>query len=822
MAGQFRPAGLRAQQEGCNVHVQVRFDVSLGLGGSPAVEVVPVTPAPRLVRAARSPGRVIDTGIRRDYAGRWAIPEALREWYANARDTGTRVRTVWRDGRAVIEDQGPGLPVSALALGGSTKAGDSGTVGQFGEGAKLAIKTAAALGREHRVETVGFTVRGEFRQSEQYGVETLHLLLTPNDRARGTRVVCGCSREEFEAGLGYFLDRARLHALDEALGIYIPGGEIYIAGVRVQKVRAIASYDVPDKRQTNRDRDLTDILAVQEHIARVWSRTAKERAIECLLRGLESDPGALEGQSEILPVEPERWRRVAERVWQAPAVSSTPECDAAAKAAGYTVIRNNPPLMRLLAAIGVPRTDELVRPDQWLQDRRGRRYVLTISPHWARDMQVAEALRELAANAMDARATTPGDRCRIRYDASRGEAVFENSRACLCKEHLVLGIGRSDGRSTIGQFHTGLKQVLALMAREGRAMELELPGETLAVGREKDPEFGVELVVLAGRPNRRRQGTRVRVECLPSEFEELEAYFRKPRRLDKGIYDCPGKIYVRGVFVQQVRSLMSYDLEDNSILSMDRRHVNIYRAGAEIARILSRSTSPEVARRYLTGWEGELRPEGLEEYRFELELAPAAFVVWKRVARRKFRRACLPMRGAPHFDSLAGYNGWRVLSGVPDTVWALLYRLGIPTSEQAVTKLARPRKSLGVRVRLSPEERRRLRVVRRFFRLFFPEDAHKPVKVVAILQEEGRQTLGLYRREEDAIYLDRSLLHEDTPAALIRLLGTAAHEQAHRLSGATDLSWSFQDALTQMAGYLAGVALRVVKPGKVGHLLPWR
>lgn len=97
----------------------------------------------------------------------WDMSSALREVIANAIDTKSNYSYSWKDGIAVITDQGTGLPKSAFVMGASTKSSDVSSIGMFGEGLKMCIVTALRYGRKISIRTMGYGVEAESVHSGQ-------------------------------------------------------------------------------------------------------------------------------------------------------------------------------------------------------------------------------------------------------------------------------------------------------------------------------------------------------------------------------------------------------------------------------------------------------------------------------------------------------------------------------------------------------------------------------------------------------------------------------------------------------------------------------
>lgn len=182
----------------------------------------------------------------------WNVVSALREFLSNMLDT-QRDYDVKHDGTfAYIEDQGDGLPKKSFILGESTR--DDSQIGQFGEGLKLGFITLLRENRKIEVSTVGFDILVEAVQSETYDSTVMQLTFSPNKRKVGTWFKVQCTAKELEEASSLFLKLREPQRIDA--GIYLPGGSIYVLGLRTAKMpNMLFSYNIEDKTMTNRDRN---------------------------------------------------------------------------------------------------------------------------------------------------------------------------------------------------------------------------------------------------------------------------------------------------------------------------------------------------------------------------------------------------------------------------------------------------------------------------------------------------------------------------------------------------------------------------------------
>lgn len=118
-----------------------------------------------------------------DYVSHWGLPEAGRELIANLYDSMQKIYCGMRNGNYVLENGiDERVPRSSMVLGCSTKeVMDDDTIGQFGEGLKLAI---VVILRDANIDKI--TIKNwdllwtfTFEDSETWGVKTLVMTEEP-------------------------------------------------------------------------------------------------------------------------------------------------------------------------------------------------------------------------------------------------------------------------------------------------------------------------------------------------------------------------------------------------------------------------------------------------------------------------------------------------------------------------------------------------------------------------------------------------------------------------------------------------------------------
>lgn len=278
-----------------------------------------------------------------DYVADWTVPRALAELVANALDEDLKATFRWDDSRglAVITDKGPGWPEEGLVMGYTTKQQDQ--IGQFGEGAKLAMLVLAReLGPQAvEVRTSGFTLRPRIekrrlglvdgRQAREDrpddGVELLMIEVHPSRRRQGTVIEVRCSPEQFlDAHRRFRHFQVRSYRSPQTTGVVVPGqsGSVYIGGVLLRDdLELTLSYDFGlsrAKHLQNRDRTTLDGWALSHLIGEVISSCTDVDALERFSRAaLSGELSRMEQDMSEVDLTDERraraWRQVRRRLF---------------------------------------------------------------------------------------------------------------------------------------------------------------------------------------------------------------------------------------------------------------------------------------------------------------------------------------------------------------------------------------------------------------------------------------------------------------------------------------------------------------------------
>ncbi len=120
--------------------------------------------------------KVYELPLARDYVSRWGVTEAVRELLQNAIDSPAPFEVTQSGSVLTITSRGVRLEPSTLVLGRTSKADDASSIGQFGEGYKLALLVLCREAKKVSVISGKTHWTPEFRVSGQFGIETLHII----------------------------------------------------------------------------------------------------------------------------------------------------------------------------------------------------------------------------------------------------------------------------------------------------------------------------------------------------------------------------------------------------------------------------------------------------------------------------------------------------------------------------------------------------------------------------------------------------------------------------------------------------------------------
>lgn len=770
------------------------------------------------------------------YVAHWTIVDGLRELIANAHDAQHYTTTYdTTHGFAIIHDDGPGLQREHLLLGMSTKHDNDTQIGQFGEGLKLALKTAASLHRTCRVDTAEFCLSPEFAVRPAYGTHPVLVFhLNPGiPQMTGTTITIECTPSEWEEATTLFWDPTQYAPIDPKIPIlYTPGGALFVQDLRAGHISSPFTYRLLNKHLTNRDRTVVDSDQLTEQLLAFWGTQATVAHWIALLQAWAPGTPAHEfhlpwDRISSHPTLTRRLRRAIAQVWSRPLIVHPHDSEIQqihAKFAGYTTLRDFPATFAecILERMGnIPRMDRTPLPSHTadiIEDPTATTgtWTFPVTRDFAKHLTFQDCLRELAANAIDAGTPT------LTYHAKPQTLEIIDEGSGIRPEHLLMG-QHERPTSSIGTWGTGLKEAWArLTATLDTPVQVETVGRTYSATFQPHPMFPIDLWQIHWESNSRTQGTVITIPHVSSAaYHRLQEQFLQFRALTPltpltpYIFTEPNHAYYHGSELtitpthdeHSAELAFSYELE--ALLQQAPTNMQLaYWHRKLFSQAWSSITDPQAIDQY---FERALAHPDAEDFGAPPKIPRESLALWRKAARSRWgSKCCLSITSDPYqratstdhstdhsTDARAEYVGYTILpSDLPRGVVDLLHRLGIPWSNQVGLK--RPTKAeLAAKAKddALAREQALLQDLRQYFQL--PETL--TLQWWDPLSQSSSRTNGLYLSETHTIFLNRALLAEPPS----QLLGTLLHELAHYVSEASDLSSRFEQQLTHMLGVYA-------------------
>ncbi len=738
-----------------------------------------------------------------EYVSHWTIIDALRELIANAKDTGTPQFSYDPASQiATITDHGPGLTREDFLLGVSTKAANQ--IGQFGEGLKLALKSAATLKRPCTVHTAGFSLSPSFALRPAYGSQpVLVFAFTPNTQTQGTTITLQCTPEEWAQAVNLFWapDKYTLvvKELYQSQPEYQTPPAIFIQDLRATEIHSAFTYRLTDKSLTNRDRTVIDSMQLTQTLLEWWMN-APTKAWIALLQAWDPEDQFLEFRLPFTEV-PRNLKQALREVWPKAAVwaANTPMAQAAkAHIAGYQLLHDLPQdFAHMLYDAHVPPVAVLNIPDTAREEND--HWVFPITQDYAKSLTYDDALTELVANALDAGHTS--------LHRTHDLITLEDDGPGILPQHFLLGQHDKPSNS-IGEWGIGLKQAWVRLTAliptfSSDSMQIETVGRTYTAAFERQEQFGVDLWTIRWKPNTRTQGTRITLPGSHTALKNVQKQFlalNPAKPLNPMIFDTPGSLYWHGLALRhQDHLVFSYNLTalhdayPTITFSTNSMH-QVWNAGHLIAAIWGLVTEPQILQLYLS--RATEHPTAADFINPPYKVPTSAYALWRQAARNLWgKKICLVDNQNPGSADIAKYHGYSLVPLLPANLITFLHRTGLPLSSNIARKSPEGKKKQLDNLKKEEQE-----LLMSYLDIFYQEQWLPREVTVKLWTPTDPQSnvQGFYDKHTDTISLRDSLLYQPT-----QFFATMLHELAHRASGADDLTAAFQEILTTMLGTLA-------------------
>lgn len=238
-----------------------------------------------------------------DYVPDWTIVDAIRELFQNALDQEAQTpdnTASWsyKDGTFKISNKTSTLETKSLLLGTTTKEGDDRTIGQFGEGYKIATLVLLRNAKEVTIYNYGLREvwRPRFVKSRRFGAEILTFFV--DKKYPWTQVpdndltieVAGITQEEWDEQIvpsNLWLQKTYgIEDITEYGEIIDQPGMVYVNGLYVCKYEPYTyGYNFkPGQLKLDRDRKLASDFDLRWLASKMW--LGNPRAVELVEAGV--------------------------------------------------------------------------------------------------------------------------------------------------------------------------------------------------------------------------------------------------------------------------------------------------------------------------------------------------------------------------------------------------------------------------------------------------------------------------------------------------------------------------------------------------------
>lgn len=224
-----------------------------------------------------------DTNLTVQYeVDNWSTWHIVREIISNALDSvdsdSKRISIKVESGYITIADDGAGYSlVYAKRIGASNKKDDASSIGQFGEGTKLAVLTCLRKGIQAYLASKDWLIAPRLAPDEE-GIEVMLFDIYKGEPITGSKVILEATEEllsVIEQKEQYFLHFGTEELLFGSTynGIFAKGDEakLFNKGVFVKIIDTLFSYAL-SLDGLNRDRDLLDDQLLRQSIRMLWEQ----------------------------------------------------------------------------------------------------------------------------------------------------------------------------------------------------------------------------------------------------------------------------------------------------------------------------------------------------------------------------------------------------------------------------------------------------------------------------------------------------------------------------------------------------------------------
>jgi len=239
-----------------------------------------------------------ELSMSKNYVSHWGMVEGIRELLQNAIDSDSPFEWEFSDGTLLLHSRFSKLEPKTLLLGTSNKADDPESIGNFGEGYKIAMLVLTRLGYDVKIHNCRNIWTPEFRFNRKYESEMLYVVSTSASTINEgvTFEVSGLSDFDFDQ-----IQDTCLHLQDEIgeikqtqygkILINKPG-RLYVGGLFICNNDLRYGYDIePRHIKLERDRQTVSNYDLQMITTKMWFESDDMELVVSLIEANLDDVG---------------------------------------------------------------------------------------------------------------------------------------------------------------------------------------------------------------------------------------------------------------------------------------------------------------------------------------------------------------------------------------------------------------------------------------------------------------------------------------------------------------------------------------------------
>jgi len=218
--------------------------------------------------------------LSKQYVSHWGMVEGVRELLQNAIDSESPFEWEFSEGTLLLHSRFTKLEPRTLLLGVSSKTDDPKSIGNFGEGYKIAMLVLTRLGYDVKIHNGRSTWVPEFRHNRDYDADMLYVISSTAKQTNEGVIfeVSGLSDFDFDQ-----ITETCLHLQDEIGEIkqtqygrilMSKPGKLYIGGLYICNTNMKYGYDIEPKYiNLERDRQTVSNWDLKEITTKMWFDT---------------------------------------------------------------------------------------------------------------------------------------------------------------------------------------------------------------------------------------------------------------------------------------------------------------------------------------------------------------------------------------------------------------------------------------------------------------------------------------------------------------------------------------------------------------------